>query len=370
MAKFGSTIQGLLKEVERQTEVRKDYLAETNGLVMRPIISVVPAGETPKRDVEIAMTGNGVIRANNLAHRQIGEHIGVPAKYYDRMRQEAPELLSQNVNHWFQAQNSKRLVRCLDGGMRAFLSNGYRALENFDLIEAAVPTLIEQKMEIISCELTETRLYIKAVDMRCVRKIEGRRVIDGRMVDYDSVSPVCTISNSEVGMGALSIETGMFTHACKNMALFREKTLRKYHVGARHELTAGVQELLSSRTRALTDAAVWSQVKDVVSAAFDPARFEASLKPVEAMQADKIVGDPVKAVETAAKRFGFGEGERAMILRNLIDGANMTRYGLFNAVTRTAEDLADYDRATDFERTGGDIIELGRSEWRQIAEAA
>jgi hypothetical protein len=40
------------------------------------------------------------------------------------------------------------------------------------------------------------------------------------------------------------------------------------------------------------------------------------------------------------------------------------------AVTRLAQDAENYDRASDLERLGGRIIELPRSEWRQLAEAA
>lgn len=361
--KFGKTIQELLKEVERQTETRKDYVAETTALQMHPV-------EGERNDVTISMQGNGSLLCNALAHDQIGLHVGIPARYYDRMRNEAPGLLAANVNHWFREKPAKRMVRTLDGQMRAFLSNGYRALENFDLCEAVVPLMIERKMAITSCELTERRLYIKAVDMSVVREIEGRRMVDGRMVDFDHVSPTCTISNSEVGMGALSVEWGMFTHECKNMALFRERTTRKYHIGARHELTQDVQELLTSKTKALTDAAIWSQIKDVVTNGFAADSFDQSLVAVKAMAADRITTDPIKAIETVARKFNFNETEKSAVLTNLIQGANLTRYGLFNAITRTAEDVADYDRATEFERMGGDIIELPKSAWREIAEAA
>jgi len=41
-----------------------------------------------------------------------------------------------------------------------------------------------------------------------------------------------------------------------------------------------------------------------------------------------------------------------------------------NAVTRTAEDLESYDRATEFETFGGAIVDLPRKEWQRIAIAA
>jgi len=34
------------------------------------------------------------------------------------------------------------------------------------------------------------------------------------------------------------------------------------------------------------------------------------------------------------------------------------------------EDVESYDRATDFERMGGQLIELPANDWRRIAEAA
>ena len=84
----------------------------------------------------------------------------------------------------------------------------------------------------------------------------------------------------------------------------------------------------------------------------------------------KIEGDPVKVIEVTAKKFGLNEGEKQSVLRHLIEGADLTRYGLFNAVTRAAEDLEDYDRATEFEALGGKIIELPKQDWKTISAAA
>lgn len=361
--KTGKSISALALEIERQATTRKDYLCQTNAIRMVPV-------EGDKADVQLTMQGNGTLDINGHAHRQLGEHVGVPAKYYDRMRTEAPALLAQNVNHWLDANPAKRLVRTLDGRARAFLSDGYRPLENADLCEVALPVLMKAGVEIVSCEVTESRLYIKAVDPRVVRQIGTKRVVDGKMVDFDAVCPSLCLSNSEVGMGALSVEVGMFTHACKNMAIFRESSLRKYHIGAKHELTANVAQLLTDRTKRITDAAIWSQVSDVIQGAFNDVNFEKNIQPVQAMTLDKIESDPVKVIELASKRFNFNEGEQKSVLRHLIEGADLTRYGLFNAITRTAEDAGDYDRATELERAGGGIIELNRSEWRQIAEAA
>jgi hypothetical protein len=193
---------------------------------------------------------------------------------------------------------------------------------------------------------------------------------DGSHVIFDTLSPAIVISNSEVGSGALSVETAVWTRACTNMAIFAQKSMRKYHVGGRHELVDGMASLLSERTQRLTDAATWAQVSDVVRGAFDRAKFDASVDEIVGMEKQKIGSDVVKAVDLTSRRLGISEGEKKSVLQHLIEGGDLSKYGMFNAITRTAEDLPDYDRATEFERMGGQLIELPANEWRQIAEAA
>jgi hypothetical protein len=359
--KTGKTLVELATEIERQRESRVDYIAPT------PKLAIVPTD----RDVHMLINGDG-LALNNLAHRQVGTHVGVPAVYYDRMRENAPALLAQNVNHWFAADPSKRMVRTLDGRVRAFLSDAYRPLENADLAEAVLPALMGLDVEVISCEITERRLYIKAVDKRINRDIPTgkNRMGDGSHVIFDTVSPAIVISNSEVGSGALSVETAVWTKACTNLAIFAERSLRKYHVGGRHQISDNLVHLLSDHTRKLTDQAVWAQVGDVVRGAFDEAKFDASIDDIRGMEAQRIEGDVVRVVDLAAKALDIRELEKPSILRHLIEGGDLSRYGLFNAITRTAEDLPDYDRATDFERMGGKLIDLSPGDWRRIAEPA
>ena len=148
--------------------------------------------------------------------------------------------------------------------------------------------------------------------------------------------------------------------------------MKKYHVGSRYGEFAEEQvfAMLSDQSRQLSDAALWSMIRDVVRGAFDVARFDALVTKISDTQAQPIEGDVVQVVELTGQRFGFNEGERKSVLDHLIRGGDLSRFGLYNAVTRTAEDVPDYDRATEFERFGGQIVELPANEWRQLAMAA
>jgi hypothetical protein len=80
--------------------------------------------------------------------------------------------------------------------------------------------------------------------------------------------------------------------------------------------------------------------------------------------------DPVKVVEMARKTYGLTEDEKSATLRNLISGADLTQYGLAQAVTRMSADVVSYDRATDLEAAGAQIIEMGDSPWQQMLKQA
>jgi hypothetical protein len=364
--KAGLSLTALAQEIERRAAAKADFIAPTGKMEM------VVADAQPK--IVLHNGEDKTYGVNRVAHQQIAEYAGIPKAYYDRMVTEDPALLATNVNRWIHDEgksNEKRMVRTLDGTVRAMLSNKYRPLENEDLAEAVLPVLFDLDLMILSSQITETRFYIKAVDRRIERDVpKGAAMGDGSHNIFDTVSPGIVISNSEVGHGALSIETSIFTKACTNLALFGT-TLRKYHTGTRAALSDEVYALLSDNTKKATDAATWGQVRDLVKAAFDEARFTDGVKKLAIAAEDRIeTTEVVEVVERFGRKFNVNEGERKGILARLIEGGDFSRYGLHSAVTRHSADVEDYDRATEFERMGGQIIELPKSQWQEVLKAA
>lgn len=369
MARVGRSLQDLAAEIERRAEVKKDFIAPAQKLSV--VVEPVEGVPTPL----IALT-NGKVQTFNmldLAHGQLAEYAGIPMAYYRRMLADDPVLLATNINRWLKDRaeaNERRMVRTLDGHVRAVLSDGYRPLENEDLAEAVLPVLLDQDLIIVSSEITERRLYIKAVDRRIERDVPtGRKMGDASHTFFDTCSPAITISNSEVGHGALSIETGVYTKACTNLAMIGTN-LRKYHTGKRAELSDEVFALLTDETKRKTDDAVWSQTRDLVRAAFDQAKFDATLKKLGDAAKDVVPAEQaVEVVERVGRKFNLLEGERKGVLARLIESADLTRYGLHAAVTRySQEQTINYDRATELERIGGDLIELPSRDWNRVID--
>jgi hypothetical protein len=359
--KSGLSLVQLAQEIERQAASKKDYVADTAHVTM----------ESHKDGPALRLGENVVCGVNKLAHRQIGEHVGIPAVYYDRMMAERPDLLAQNVNTWLQDAPKKRLVRTMDGNVRAFLSDRYRPLENSELAEAVLPVLLDLDVEIMSSQITEQRLYIKAVHKSIRKDMPAGSKFGQDHHIFRTQSPGIVISNSEVGAGALSVEVSIFDHVCTNLAVFGQHSMKKYHTGAKHALAGeNVLHLLSDETRRMTDAATWAQVGDIVRGAFDEVQFGARVDAIAGLAECRLEGDPVKVVELTARRLSITQVEQKSILRHLIEGADLSALGLYNAVTRTAQDADDYDRASELERMGGKLVELPRTEWRELAKAA
>jgi len=62
-------------------------------------------------------------------------------------------------------------------------------------------------------------------------------------------------------------------------------------------------------------------------------------------------------VEVLGDKYVLNKMERASILRHFILGNDFSAFGLVNAVTRSSQDVEDYNRATDLERLGGMLLE-------------
>jgi len=372
--KSGRTLVELANELERQRESRRDFIAPMDRLT-----AVVEEREAGKPQVALAGLGDTALPVTALGHEQLASELEIPKRYYDRMATEAPALLAENMNHWLlRAAPKRRLVRTLDGRVRAFLSDAYRPLDNVELAEAVLPVLTDIGARVDSCELTERRLFLKIIlpslswDMAVARREAIQRA--GGSLDVfikeDVVQAALTISNSEVGDGSLRVEESLNRLVCLNLATV-SKTIRKYHVGRRHDgFDESVNELLSTEARQADDRAFWLKVRDVVRGAFDQARFERTARRFAEASGDLITVPVEQLVDVTAVKFGFTDTTRKNVLQHLAAGGELSRFGLINAVTRAAADEPSYDVASELERVGGRIIELPKTEWAQLTKAA
>ena len=347
--KQGRSLVDLAKTVEQLATQKVDLVAPTT------LMQLTDSGR-------LIVSAEHVFEPSNACHNQLAERLNIPAKYYRAMQEQAPGLLADNVNYWLQAKNERRMVRGLGGVARAFLSDRYHRIDNEHVLETVLPVLLEAgDIQVQSCEVTESRLYVKATSKNVVAPVrESRRV-------GDLVEAGVLITNSEIGLGSLSIKPFLHFLACTNGMVRDKLAFTKYHVGRKSD---ELDLVLSDATKSLEDRATLAKVRDVIKACMSMDLLSKEVELYEAAQRQQITGDVPKAVELLGETMQLSQPERSSILRHLITGGDLSRYAMMNAVTRAAQDIESYDRATELEALGGRVLDLNQKEWNRIAEAA
>lgn len=353
--KTGRTLVDLAQELDRQRAAKRDMLVHS------PLMRLATdAGGTSKLTVQTP-DGAEHYGITELAKRQLADKLGIPYTYFERMREKQPDLLDRNVNTWLHGDSDRRLVRTLDGNVRALLSDRYRRLDNYDLAEFVLPIL--QRLpggRLASVELTETRMYLKWITSEVRHEIQPGDIVEAGVA----------VTNSEVGLGSLSVQPLIHRLICRNGLIAADHGMRKTHIGRLSKTSDDGVLVFKDDTLEAEDKAFFMKVRDIVENAVSEVTFRKLAERMGRTLGIALTGDPVKSMEVMATKYLLNEEERGGVLRHLINGGDLSGYGLVNAVTHYSQEVSSYDRATDFELLGGKLLELPAREWKEIAEAA
>lgn len=372
--KTGKSLMELAQALTHVKETAKDYIVPTEMLRAEVEERLLPFQEQPSKRLVLAFK-NGEEKKMGLnawSRSQLSSYTDIPKVYFDRISEENPELAAKNINHGLeristQAKQEKksesRMLRTLDGNVRGLLSSRYRILDSYDMLETVLPVAQEHGLQVVSSEITDHRLFIKMLSPKLITEVKK-----GDAVQYG-----LTISTSDVGAGSVRVEPLMYRLVCLN-GMIANTAIRKYHVG-KNQAESDVFELLSDKTKEVTDAAFWMQVKDIVLASLKPENFDREIDRLRIAAELPIKNfDLPEVVELTMKATGLtGENKKNSILAALAsgnEGAGLTQWGLINSITRAAQDdQFDYEQSIEMERAAGQVLELPRRDWSRIADA-
>jgi hypothetical protein len=345
------TIEEFVSEVQRLDATKLDYVAPTDKVSFlsddsRTSRLTIEGGEA--KDIPV----------NDAAMAQIANRLGIPKNYFDRMRSEQPALLDANVGTWLRNPVERRLVRTLDGKVRAFLSDRYQRIDHVNIMAAVAEPFSYLKNEfgayVASSALTDQKMYVKVV-------VPG---IEAEIQTGDIVQAGFVISNSETGHGSFSVSQMVYRLVCLN-GMIAGETLSKRHVGARIE-----EDYFSDRTRKLDDQTILSAARDLIESAVNQARFDGLCARMRETVSTTPSVNPVETVERLAKTHDLSEQEQGKVLSAFVTDAHVNGLGLFgviNAVTFASQHVEDYERATELEKLGGKLLDTTSSEWSRLA---
>ena len=251
------------------------------------------------------------------------------------------------------------MLRVLGGRVRAFLSNRYRRIDHYQIASAVLPIIGDMHdVYFESCQITESRMYIKAVNPRLQDEVTPGDIVQAGII----------ISNSEIG--SVSIQPLIYRLVCKNGMVVNDAATKRNHIGRASSADENFQ-LYSAETLEADDHAFLLKVQDTVRAAVEEAKFSQVVDMMrDAASAKMNTADVPGIVHLASRDFGITDSEQAGVLQHLIEGGDLSLYGLSNAVTRYSQDVESYDRATDLEIIGYNILKMPKKQWNRINQTA
>lgn len=371
--KQGRNIAEVLRELQRQNTMKRDFITPARALHLEDdgrtfVMNGVPGANVNGGSVasEESAGNTMVLDTTPLFHRQVASSLGIPAKYYDLMQDQKPELLADNVNSWLSDRDQNYMVRSMGGEAagtdtaflaRAFLSDRYRRIDNMDVAAAVLPLFAgSDQFEIVSSEVTSVRMYIKILNHR----------LEAEVKPGDYVQAGVVISNSEVGLGAVSVQPLLYRLVCTNGMVINDFGQRKHHIGRAAKVMDDSFELYSDATIEAEDKAFLLKLQDVTRAAIEETRFNQIVDTLRESTDARITGPVQDVVELTGKSLGITQDEQDGVLKYLIEGGDLSLYGLSNAFTRFSQDVESYDRATALEGMGWQVATMPKAQWKEI----
>jgi hypothetical protein len=369
------TLANLVTELERQKDSRVDFVADVRHLEIEANggIKVIP-----KTGAAFEWMANGPMPMVRSAYHQLADRCNpsIPTRFFDALMTDRPNRLADLINGLHSDDPQKRLVRCLDGKIRAWLSNSYRVIDNLDIAFTCLDAARKNDAQVFEASLSEKSMRIKFTTQQVWDKIDvtqrsgpqgewyagaignkelmGETILSARIREElpggpGTVHPVVTVLNSETGHGGFHVRYGILMGICFNVATL-ETVVSRIHLGERLE-----EGIFSQETISLESKAIMSKARDAVAAAFDQDKWNVIVAKAKQAQSDKVES-PTAACDNVIVSGAVNEEQREALMTYFLRDYDQTRFGFAQAISRLAQDQDDPDYAGDLESLAGKII--------------
>ena len=370
-----NTLTRLLEKVRDDAARQADFIAPTHDLQKTTDANGVP-------QVVIEQRGGvptTILDVNDVSFGQIAGHAGIDVRTARRLQAGYSEQFDGLINAIWQKEPSVRMLRSYeglaltDGGrgkLRAFVSDKFKTFDNVNLLNSALPQLMESpaQFQVVNATVTDKRLYLRLKSL--VHTGDGAGV-------GDVMANGIGLQNSEVGAGSVSVYQIAWTLACLNGMQTQNKT-RSSHITSGRD--ADDWGLLSDQAKDADNRALELKIRDLVGVYSSRDSFDAVLAGMKSAAADVIDADADKAavVENLGAVMKLTKKETGDVLNGLLDTIGqagyerekpLSRATLINAVTAVSH-KADADDVDLWQQRGGALLSMRPADWQRVAVAA
>ena len=339
-----TTLEHLAEQVVSNAKNNKDMIVNTNQMTAVANGNVMLHLKNEKLNI------NDTYTMNDTCLNQMATKVGISKKYLDKMRDGHNALLQDNFNYWMKNTPKQQLLRTRGCVARAFLSDRYKVVDNYEIANSVIPVLMDGGYEVISSAITDSKMYIKARLPRLEREVTKGDVVQAGV----------TISNSEVGQGSVSVAPFIYRLVCLNGMTINDSRLNSRHLTSSQATIDGVYEILSDDAKEKDNTALLAKVRDVVLSTSDEVRFNQNVAKMTDATEIKIKS-PKKVIEVLENRYDLSKLEGESILENLVNRRDDNQkfanlWSVVNSITALGNTMDDYDRGTKMQEIGGRLL--------------
>ena len=352
MQKTTSTLENLVSKLELRNTLKRDYVAPASKMFW-----------DAENSLTLNLDGAPVfVNPNDLFESQLAAKLGIPYDYFKKVKYNIPETLCYNVNGWLKHfEKSKFLIRSLEVNDsnellgRAFLSNSYNCIDDYDVLFAALEAIKNTgvNVNITRAEVSENRLYLHVVCPEIEINGESflREYLKENNAAGNGIISGFTISNSEVGKGAFEIRPRAVICKCNNGLVVKDDKFRRVHLGSK--LDAG-EILWSEKTKSKNRELIISQVEDAVKTYLSPEYLGVMIEKIATLN-DIRLEFPIDSVQNVCKQLGVTDEYKKNILDYFVRDGLPNAAGIYNAITRETQNM-DIDTQHEIEGQAMDLI--------------
>lgn len=354
-------LEDIVTELRRQRDARHDFVIDTRDLVVAPSDTdgspvLKPAGSSALDFLPRAglpMLDQAFVQ---LAQKAVPDP-GVPMRFARRAWEHNAPRLADYLTGVMQDSGKRRMVRCLDDEVRAFLGDTYRTIDNLDIAAHALKVAQEHDAVPIEASVTDSHLRLRFVS-RAVQQ-ELSRVRDSRSkrdwfagglgaqdalrkvaanawgeLPGDVAHPALGFRNSETGHGGCDLDGGILLGVCFNLAWVR-RMVHEVHLGARLE-----PGLFSAATAGKEAELIYAKVADAAEHYFTPETFAEIVARMEDAQSNTLRAPTVACNVAIRASTALSDGHLdALVAHFSAQPGGLTEFNLGQAVSRLAQDL-------------------------------
>ena len=149
------------------------------------------------------MHWNSIHKLRPIAQQSIAYRLGIPIHY---LRKCTPSIQQMNLNYWIKHEKNEKLFFRFDGDeVRAIFTPRYIPTDNLEVLDRLMGLGFKPETKVQMLSLDDEFMLVSIPDEKETFKING-----------DRMTPGISVSNSEVGLAALSISSFVLRLVCTN----------------------------------------------------------------------------------------------------------------------------------------------------------